>query len=128
MSKRKSIDIDGLAHPGQPMPNASRIGPMIASSGVFGIDLEGGGLLADLEGQSRALFANMVRICEAAGATLEHIIKVDVELSLDSDKDVFNVAWIEAFPDPASRPARHTVTHELPGPVKVRCEFLAFVG
>ena len=62
MSKRKSIDIDGLAHPGQPMPNASRIGPMIASSGVFGIDLEGGGLLADLEGQSRALFANMVRI------------------------------------------------------------------
>ncbi len=54
------------------MPNASRIGPMIASSGVFGIDLEGGGLLADLEGQSRALFANMVRICEAAGATLEH--------------------------------------------------------
>jgi hypothetical protein len=31
------------------------------------------------------------------------------------------------FPDPHSRPARHTVQHELAGPLLIQCELTAYI-
>ncbi len=38
MSKRRSIEVEGLSHGGTPIPAASRIGNMIASGGIAGVD------------------------------------------------------------------------------------------
>jgi 2-iminobutanoate/2-iminopropanoate deaminase len=40
-----------------------------------------------------------------------------------------NVEWLKAFPDPASRPARHTVQNDnLPNNMLVQCDATAWVS
>ena len=39
-----------------------------------------------------------------------------------------NGPWLEMFPDPQSRPARHTMNADLDGGKLVECEFVAVLG
>jgi 2-iminobutanoate/2-iminopropanoate deaminase len=41
-------------------------------------------------------------------------------------RDAINGPWLEHFPDPASRPARHTQVSSTAGRA-VTCDFLAYV-
>jgi hypothetical protein len=44
-------------------------------------------------------------------------------------KAALNEEWEKAFPDPASRPARHTLTYEgLPANMMIQCDATAFIG
>ena len=38
MSSRKSINVDGFNHAGQPIPAACRVGNIVATGGVYGLD------------------------------------------------------------------------------------------
>jgi len=123
---RTSIDIEGFHHGPNPIPAASRIGGLIATGGIHGMDLTTGAIPAEPEQQVANAFANMQRILEAAGAGVEDVLKVTVFLKDPSLRDAINLAWVAMFPDPHSRPARHTLMQPaLSPPQLLQLEVLA---
>jgi len=112
---RQSISIPGLDHGDQPFPIASRVGPVVATSGIHGANPETGKPEGDAETQIRQAFANLRAVLEAAGATPDDVAQVLVTLTDREHRKLVNPFWVELFPDPDSRPARQTAERELPG-------------
>jgi 2-iminobutanoate/2-iminopropanoate deaminase len=127
MSIRVSIEVEGLGHGGAPIPAACRLGNVIASGGISALDPAAHKLPDDLEGQARMMFANVRRIVEAAGGNVEHIIKMTFWVRDRAARAVIDPHWLEMFPKPESRPARHTLVYQVPDPMLIQCEFLAVV-
>lgn len=125
---RRSIDIPGFGHGTRPIPAASRIGPLLMTGGVDGIDRATRTLPDTAEAQVRNMFDNLAAILAAGGATPEDLVKVDVQVTAREVRDLLDQAWLVFFPDPASRPARHTRTAaDLPKGRLVQCEATAFI-
>ena len=127
MSRRRSVIVKELAHK-HPVPNACRIGNLLVSGAIHGVDLATHALPEDLTAQCVNVFANMKAIVEAAGGTTENIIKVTVYLRDRDNREPVNAEWVRMFPDPASRPARHSQPLLVDGPSLVQCDFMALVG
>ncbi|TKC90041.1 RidA family protein [Trinickia terrae] len=130
MSKRKSrsINIPGLDHGSAPIPMGARVGNMIFSSGIMGRHAETGEIPDDAEGQAKLVFSNLRAFLEQAGASLEDVGHVTAFIRDDSVRKALNDQWLVYFPDPDDRPARHTLVHSLPGPLKIQLEIIAVVG
>lgn len=125
-SKRQSIELAGHAHGALPIPAASRIGNMIATGGVRGIDRATGQMPAAAEVQVANMFDNLVALIEAGGGSAETILKVTIFIKSGDVRAALNAAWIRHFPDPDSRPARHVQEQPtLGGTMLVQCEALA---
>ena len=77
MSKRVSIEVPGLGHD-NPIPAASRIGPILISSTIAGKDMTTGKVVEGIEAQCAHMFANMLAILKAGGATAEDIVKLSL--------------------------------------------------
>ncbi|MGH7031510.1 MAG: RidA family protein [Stellaceae bacterium] len=128
MAKRQSIDVPGARHV-NPIPSACRRGPFVVSGAISGADPQSGTVDPDLDAQCRAMFANVRRVIETAGGTPDDIIKMTVWITDRALRPILNKHWVEMFPDPHSRPARHTVTaHDLAAPMQVQCDLLAVLG
>lgn len=125
MSRRISIEVEGFGHGATPIPAASRIGNMIASGGIAGLDTATGKFSGDLEAQVAAMFANVRSIVKAGGGTPEDIIKMTIWVRDRAARAIIDPHWTRMFPDPHSRPARHTLVYQLPDPMLVQCEFIA---
>jgi 2-iminobutanoate/2-iminopropanoate deaminase len=123
---RTSIYVDGFAHK-NPIPAAARIGNMVYASSMHGRDSETGEIAATLEEQCKLMFSHLRRIVEAAGGATEDIIKVSIWMADPTQRDAVNKEWVAMFPDPASRPARHTMQAKLGGGQLVVCDFIAVV-
>ncbi|MEO8133237.1 MAG: RidA family protein [Betaproteobacteria bacterium] len=127
MNKRTSIYVEGFGHK-NPIPPASRIGNLIFSGSIQGTDPATRTLPATLEEQCAFMFANMRRIVEGGGGTTGDIIKINVWMTDRSRRDAVNREWEAMFPDPATRPARHTVQSNLDGGKLIECDFIAVLG
>ena len=128
MRQRRSIEAGGVRHV-NPIPSASRRGPFVASGAISGADPETGVVPPDLVLQCRFMFENVRRIMAAAGGTPDDIIKMTVWITDRSLRDVLNRHWVAIFPDPHSRPARHTQTsHDLAPPMQIQCDVFAVLG
>jgi 2-iminobutanoate/2-iminopropanoate deaminase len=128
MEKRQSIDVPGARHV-NPIPSACRRGPFVVTGAISGADPETGTVAADLDVQCRAMFANVRRVMEAAGGTPDDIVKMTVWISDRGLRPTLNKYWVEMFPDPHSRPARHTLTsHDLAAPMQIQCDLMAVLG
>jgi enamine deaminase RidA (YjgF/YER057c/UK114 family) len=125
---RRSIDVPGLEHPGLPIPAASRVGPLLATGGVRGIDRNTGIMPEDATTQVDLMFDNLRAIVEAGGGDLSSIVKITVWVASPEVRPVVNAAWIGLFPDPLARPARHTMASALPGGMLVQCDALAWLA
>src|SRR5215467_7397529 len=77
VSKRRSFEVPGLHHE-NPIPMGCIIGPFMMTSGIFGMEPETRKIPADVEGQCKLMFANIRRVMDAAGASVEDIIKLVV--------------------------------------------------
>lgn len=128
MAKRKSIYYPGYKHE-NPIPNASRIGNILMSSIISGRDPETKTMPADLAGQVTNVF-RQIRLCvEAAGGSVEDIIKVNFWMKDPATgRAALNGEWTTTFPDPESRPARHTLALAANSPNHVTCDFTAVIG
>jgi enamine deaminase RidA (YjgF/YER057c/UK114 family) len=127
VSARRSIIVEGFDHGTQPIPAASRVGPLVMTGGVYGLDPATGRIPDDAQEQVRITFHNLARIMEAAGASLDRIVRVTVYVKVPEIRAAVNAEWIRAFPDEASRPARHTQINEhLPLNMLVQCDATAF--
>ena len=123
---RRSIYIDEFAHK-SPIPNASRIGNIIVSGLIRGIDPVTETLPPTVEQQCAFMFAHMRCTIEAGGAHVEDIIKVTFWIKELQRKPV-NDEWIKMFPDPASRPARQIMEVPMETGVLVQCDFMAVIN
>src|SRR5438105_735039 len=108
MTARRSIHIEGFSHQ-NPIPVASRVGNVLMSSVIPGRDPSTGKLPSSLEEQVTHMFGYVRAIVEAAGGTPANIIKITIWLKDPSQRAVLNDEWVKMFPDPDSRPARHTL-------------------
>lgn len=123
---RTSIYIDGFGHK-NPIPAGCRIGPLLMSGSVLGIDPATGQPAATIEAQCRCMLDNVRRIVEAAGGSTDDIVKLTVWMKDRSQRPALNVPWLEMFPDAATRPARHTMQADLDMGKLIECDFTAYI-
>ena len=128
MAKRKSINYPGFKHE-NPIPNASRIGNIVMSSVIGGTNPGTRELPPTLEQQVANVFGYIRHDIEAAGGTVDDIIKVNFWVKDPAvGRKMLNGEWSKMFPDPASRPARHTLALPANNPNHVTCDFTAVIG
>ncbi|HVV43058.1 MAG TPA: RidA family protein [Nitrobacter sp.] len=98
-----------------PLSFGARTGDLLFISGIPGYDAER--VLPDgFEAQFANVVANFTRVLTEAGATVRHLVKVNVLLTRASDVATMNRLYAEAF-GPAPYPARTTcVVQALPDP------------
>lgn len=129
MSGRRSIEVEGFSHGAQPIPAASRVGPLVMTGGVYGLDPATGKLPDEVAAQARLMFANLERIMAAAGGSMASIARMTVYVKVPEARAAVNDEWMRYFPDAASRPARHTLVNEtLPANMLVQCDATAWIA
>jgi enamine deaminase RidA (YjgF/YER057c/UK114 family) len=126
MSSRKAIHIAGFKHK-NPIPNACRIGNLLVSGAILGVDPATGEVAQTIEEQCAHMFAHMKAIVEAGGGTTDHIIKMNVYLKDRGQRKPVNDEWLKMFPAEHSRPARHAQQVDLEGRSLVQCDFMAVI-
>ncbi|CAG7659078.1 RidA family protein [Paenibacillus allorhizosphaerae] len=105
-----SIEIKASNAPHFPLPfsHALRAGDFVYVSGQVGVDPETRELVGDsIEAQTIQSVRNIESILQAAGLTLDHVIKVNAHLSCLSDSPAYNKAYETLFSKPY--PTRTTV-------------------
>ncbi|HUY07114.1 MAG TPA: Rid family hydrolase [Acidimicrobiales bacterium] len=103
---RQPIEIDGVRHK-DPLPMGARLGRHVFSS-VLVTDIPNSRVRPERLDAIKQVYENMTAFIEAAGGTLDDISNVWTYLGMwDLHPDYVDV-WVEAFPDPASRPSRKT--------------------
>ena len=122
----RSVEVPGLSHKA-PIPLGARVGPVLCSSGIAGKDAATGQLPADAATQARHAFANLRAFLAAGGASLRDVVKLTVYVKDDSVRDAINAGWLECFPDPQDRPARHILTYELQHGMWLQLEVMAVI-
>ena len=65
--RQKSIHLPGVSHQGAPIPLGARVGNILATGGVSGIDPATGKIVDGAEGQAKHAFQNMGNILKEAG-------------------------------------------------------------
>lgn len=125
---RKSIEIDSLSHL-TPIPVASRIGPLVTCSITAPYSPGTRECPPGAEAQVANLFLHVSNMLSAAGGGWEHVAKMTFYApDTGCVFDAINANWVTHFPDPASRPSRHSMTVPEDGSeILVCCDFIAFI-
>lgn len=125
---RRSIYIEGFSHGSNPVPAASVMGHTLMTGAIFGTVPETSKVPESVDDQCRLMFENVRRILEAAGGTFENVLKMTVFLRPEVPRELVNFHWVVAFPDAASRPARHVVvSNTLPASMSMQCDIVAHI-
>jgi 2-iminobutanoate/2-iminopropanoate deaminase len=111
-----------------PYSPAVRLGDLVFTAGQVGLDpaarklVEGG-----IQAETRQALTNIRHLLEAAGSSLENVVKTTVFLRDIADFADFNAVYSEFFP--GDFPARTTIqAGALPAGASVEIEAVAFVG
>ena len=124
---RRSIDIEGFQHQ-NPIPAASRIGPLVVSSITPPFNPGTRDVPDSLDDQIDNLFIHVGRMLDEAGATWDDMAKMTFYVTDPAEsRTALNRPWEQFFPDPASRPARHNMQVPGGGRVKISTTFIAYV-
>jgi enamine deaminase RidA (YjgF/YER057c/UK114 family) len=128
MAKRQSVNFASFKHM-NPIPNASRIGNVMMSSVISGVDPATRSLPPDLAQQIVNIFVHIRNAVEAAGGTPDDILKINFWMKDPATgRPALNDEWVKMFPNEASRPARHTLALGADSPAQVTCDFTAVFG
>jgi 2-iminobutanoate/2-iminopropanoate deaminase len=128
MGKRQSVNGARARHE-NPIPNASRIGNIVMSSVIGGANPGTRELPASLEAQVANVFGYIRHDVEAAGGSVDDIIKMTFWLKDPvKQRAALNEEWVRMFPDPASRPARHTQHLPAESRAAVQADFIAVLS
>ena len=121
---RRSIEITSFAH-SNPIPAASRVGPLLVSSVIAPRDPGLDTIPDDPAAQLDNLFHHVGEILAAAGGEWKHVARMTFFVPDASFRARINIPWTKRFPDAESRPARHTQVVAGGGPVS--CDFWAYI-
>ena len=112
---RQTIEIPGKWHGDNPIALATKVGNLVTTSGVSGQNTDTGETPESLEEQAEWAFEHVRRIMAAAGGSPDDIAHVAILAKSREARSVLNVHWAKMFPDPKSRPTRHTAQVETLG-------------
>jgi len=127
MTRRTSIELPGFGH-ANPIPAASRIGPLLVSGALTGRDRVTGEMPAGVDEQCINVFGHIRALMDAAGGSTDDILKVTIHLSSYRDRAALNREWLEMFPDTASRPTRQVLAAQLDGGALIHADLLAVLS
>lgn len=122
--KTKITDPRSAPNTGSYSP-ALRVGEWIFVSGQGPIDPEGSVVTGDVASEVRLTLQNICNLVEAAGASMDHVVKCTCYLADMEDFDAFDAAYRQFFGDPP--PTRTTVEVGLQG-IKIEIDAMAYVG
>ena len=86
MGRRQTFHVDGFSHK-NPIPAACRVGPLLMTGLVNGMDPATGQLAGTLEAQCALMFLQVRRILEAAGGSVDDIVRMHVWLKDRSQRE-----------------------------------------
>ncbi len=124
VAQRRSLRIEGLSHL-TAIPVATCIGPLVVSSVIGPFDPGTRNVPESFEAQVANIFGHVKAMLDEAGATWDHVAKMDFWAPSPDARAAIEVPWLACFPDESSRPSRHTHTSDRP---VVTATFLAYVG
>lgn len=124
MTRRQSIYVEGFGHK-NPVPAACRLGHIVTSGIIYGLDPATGRPAPTLDEQCALMFGHVRSVMAAAGGSTDDIVKLTVWMADRSQREAVNREWLAMFPDPATRPARQAMAAELDGGKLVQCDFMA---
>lgn len=128
MARRRSINGSRARHE-NPIPNASRVGNIVMSSVIGGANPGTRDLPPTLAAQVANVFHYIREDIEAAGGTVEDIVKVTFFVKDPvTQRAALNDEWVRMFPDPDARPARHTQPLPPDSRALVQADFVAVIG
>lgn len=125
MASRVSIDIPGLSHL-TAIPVASKVGPLLISSVIAPFDPGTRDVPAGAAEQLTNIFGHVDAMLTAGGAAWGDVAKMNFWVTDAADRPAIEPLWIERFPDPTARPARHTQI--VKGAPFITADFLAYIG
>ena len=109
--ERTNHEIEGHGHH-DPIPMGARVGDLFCSSGVSGVDTAGDDKLEPVEGaagQAHHGLRNVGSLVRAGGGTMADVGLITLLVQDYDDLPAINAEWVQMFPDPADRPARHVI-------------------
>lgn len=110
-----------------PYSQGIRAGELVFTAGQIGIDPQGGELLDGVAAQAERALRNLAAILDAAGTTLERVVKTTIFLADMADFAAVNEVYARHFSPPY--PARSTVAvRALPKGALVEIEAIALAG
>ncbi len=110
---RTNYEVPGVGHD-DPIPMGSSIGPLVQSSGMFGIDPATGKRVEGLESQLPHAMGNIASLLREAGAGPDSIAHLTVMLQDYADAPKVQAALTWLFPDRDNWPALKFVTYRMP--------------
>jgi 2-iminobutanoate/2-iminopropanoate deaminase len=108
-----------------PIPVAAKRGGLLISGGISGMDPESGDIPQDPDAEAAQVFVNIQLVLSAAGMTAGDVVKITFFVVDREMRSSINGPWVEMFPDPPDRPARHTLVQELPSGMRMQAELVA---
>ena len=126
MTDRVSVNLPGFSHV-NPIPAASRIGPFLFSGVLTGRDPQTRELPPAIDEQCENVFTHVRALMDAAGGSVDDIVKMTFWLADYRDRDALNRGWLALFPDASSRPARQAMAATLDGGCLIQCDLVAIL-
>lgn len=126
--RRRSIHIEGVSHGNAPIPMGCRVGDLLHTSGIAGIDPATSKLASGTAEQARHAFGNLRSVLAQAGGSLDDVVRLTVYVRDDSARSHLNKHWLDCFPDPESRPARHVLVYALQHGMELQLEAIAVMS
>jgi 2-iminobutanoate/2-iminopropanoate deaminase len=110
-----------------PYSHAVRAGDFVFVSGQPGIDPSTGAVPpGGFDTEARQAFVNLRRVVEAAGATMDRVVRTTVFLASADDFPAMNQLFAEFFA--AAPPARATPIVSLPRGLRISIDATLFLG
>ncbi|MGH2354224.1 MAG: RidA family protein [Chloroflexota bacterium] len=122
---KQTVRTDNAPKPVGPYSQAVQTGDLIFVAGQGCMNPKSGQMEREsIQSETRQVLENVKSILEAAGASLDDVVKTTCFLADMNDFQAFNAVYAEYFPtDP---PARTTIqAGRLPGDIKVEIEAIA---
>lgn len=124
--KREEIHTEGAPPALGPYAQAVRLGNLVFLSGQTPLLPDGTLVEGDIAAQTRQVFANLKNVLEAAGSSLDHVVKATCFLKDLNNFAAFNEVYATFFTN--NKPARSTVeVARLPLDANVEVELIAWV-
>ena len=120
---RQAIQPEGLATPKPPYSPVVISGDTVYTAGQIANDADGNLVEGGIEEQTRQTLVNLRTCLEAAGCSLDDVVKVNAFLSDLANMAGYNEVYKEFFDAPY--PARSSVGSGLPAGVLVEIEAVA---
>lgn len=124
---RRAISTNQAPTPTGPFNQAIRVGNLIFTAGQAGRNRDTG-QMGDIREQTDWALRNIAAILEAAGASLDDVVKTTVYLKDGADSTAMSEAYASRFNDPLPARSSVVVTRLKNAEMLVEIEAIAVVG